>query len=329
MTLLGVLRDLVEELSEQKACLLLDRSARTRVEKEIVKLAKDAEMRDLITRVISRVPTKHLLVKGDSRNLGFIDGESVHMVLTSPPYWNLKEYREIDGQLGVIRDYNEFLEELCKVWKEVFRVLVPGGRLVIVVGDVLLSRRKHGRHHVVPLHADIIRQCVSLGFEYLSPIIWYKIGNVKREAPGKNGFLGKPYQPNGIVKNDIEYILIFRKPGYRRIPRLIRLLSTIQEELFKQLYTQVWRIPGEQERSHPAPFPLALAERLVIMNSFVGDTVLDPFVGTGTTMLAAIRTGRNSIGVEIDPEFVQVAWNRISKETRERESVSIELVSSK
>ena len=127
--------------------------------------------------------------------------------------------------------------------------------------------------------------------------------------------MGKPYQPNAIVKNDIEYILMFRKPGYRSVSRVRMKLSTIPEEKFRKWFVQVWKLPGVSISEHPAPFPLELGERLVKMFSFIGDVVLDPFVGTGTTMVAAARCGRNSIGVEIDPDFVSLAWERVKKET--------------
>ncbi len=286
-----------------------------RAEKEVVRIAKDPYMYKKIEDITSRIPTKHELHLGDSRRMYMVPNRSVHLVVTSPPYWTIKKYRPIEGQLGVIRDYVKFVEELNKVWKEVYRVLTPGGRLVVVVGDVLLPRRRHGRHMVIPLHADIQKSCMKIGFENLSPIIWYKIGNVSREVPGSGGFLGKPYQPNAVIKNDIEYILMFRKPGYRRVSRLRMKLSVIPENKFKEWFVQVWQIPGTSTREHPAPFPLELAERLIRMFSFVGDTILDPFVGTGTTMIAAAKSGRDSIGIEIDPEFVKLAARRFLKET--------------
>lgn len=305
--------EIAEKLSSDDLRWLLEKLA-DRVEKEAMLLAKNPDLYRRVERIVSSLPTRHIIYHGDSRNLSFIPSESIHLVVTSPPYWIVKKYKPIPGQLGVIRDYDRFLEELGKVWHEVYRVLVPGGRLIVVVGDVLLPRRKYGRHRVIPLHSDIIRQCTGIGFEYLAPIIWFKIGNVSREVPGRGGFLGKPYMPNAVIKNDIEYILMFRKPGYRSVSRVRMKLSVIPEKLFKEWFTQVWRIPGESTRYHPAPFPLELAERLVRMYSYVYDTVLDPFMGMGTTLLAATRTGRNSIGVEIDPEYVELAYNRLRKE---------------
>src|SRR3989338_2519772 len=149
-------------------------------------------------------PTTHNLVQGDARDLSFIPDESVHLVVTSPPYWTLKKYNEHPEQMGHIGDYEHFISELVKVWKECHRVLVPGGRLICVVGDVCLSRREFGRHVVVPLHADIAVACRKIGFDNLNPIIWHKISNASFEANNGTKFLGKPYEPNAIIKNDIE-----------------------------------------------------------------------------------------------------------------------------
>lgn len=259
--------------------------------------------------------THHRLIRGDARNLSFIDSENVHLVVTSPPYWTLKEYREHPSQLGHIEDYEAFLEELNKVWRECFRVLVPGGRLVCVVGDVCLSRREFGRHVVVPLHADIAVACRRMGFDNLNPIIWHKIANANFEANKGSKFLGKPYEPNAIIKNDIEFILMQRKPGsYRKPTEEQRRLSMIDKKSFNEWFRQFWTIPGASTRNHPAPYPFELANRLVRMFSFCGDTVLDPFCGTGTTMLAAAKAQRNSIGVEIDPAYVEIAKQRLSME---------------
>jgi DNA modification methylase len=189
-----------------------------------------------------------------------------------------------------------------------------------VVGDVCLSRRKNaGEHTVVPLHASIQEHCRILGFSNLSPIIWNKIANAVYEADGNGGgFLGKPYEPNGVIKNDIEFILMERKPGGYRSPTLAaRLLSVISTENHRTWFQQIWtRVTGASTRQHPAPYPVELAERLVRMFSFVGDTVLDPFMGTGTTNIAAARWGRNSIGVEVDPEYFALAANRIEADTQ-------------
>lgn len=252
---------------------------------------------------------------GDARNLDWIPNESVHLVLTSPPYWTLKEYPANESQLGLVADYEEFHNELDKVWKHCFRVLVPGGRLVCVVGDVCLSRRRHGRHMVMPLHADIVVRCRRLGFDNLNPIFWHKISNAAYEVENGSSFLGKPYEPNAIIKNDMEYILMLRKSGgYRQPTEEQRDASRLTKEEHHDWFQQVWTIPGESTRTHPAPFPEELAYRLVRMFSFAGDTVLDPFMGLGTTLVAAARCQRSGIGVEIDPSYFSKAKARLKAE---------------
>lgn len=265
---------------------------------------------------MSEVPTVHRLIMGDARDLSFLPNESVHLVITSPPYWTLKRYNENPSQLGHVSDYDQFLAALTTVWSEVLRVLVPGGRLVCVVGDVCLSRRAYGRHVVVPLHADICVACRKLGFDNLNPIIWHKIANANYEVSNGTKFLGKPYEPNAIIKNDIEFILMQRKPGgYRKPTETQRELSRLSKEEFATWFQQFWTISGASTREHPAPFPLELAYRLVRMFSFQGDTVLDPFCGTGTTMMAALKADRNSVGVEIDREYCRMAAIRLKNET--------------
>jgi site-specific DNA-methyltransferase (adenine-specific) len=261
--------------------------------------------------------TTHRLVQGDARDLSFLQDESIHLVVTSPPYWNLKQYNDNQDQLGHISGYEQFLTELTKVWRECFRVLVPGGRLVCVVGDVCLSRKKHGRHVVVPLHADICVSCRKIGFDNLNPIIWHKISNANYEVQNGSKFLGKPYEPNAIIKNDIEFILMQRKPGgYRKPTNTQRDKSRIKKRDYDEWFQQSWNITGASTKNHPAPFPVELAYRLVRMFSFFGDTVLDPFCGTGTTIIAAMKCGRNSMGVEIDSEYCRMAAERIKKENQ-------------
>lgn len=267
-------------------------------------------------KTIDELSTVHRLIQGDARDLTFIPTETIHLVVTSPPYWTLKRYNDSEGQMGHIAEYEQFLTELTQVWREAFRVLVPGGRLVCVVGDVCLSRRENnGRHTVVPLHADICVQCRKLGFDNLNPIIWHKISNASYEVSNGSKFLGKPYEPNAIIKNDIEFILMQRKPGgYRKPTEEQRRLSMIPKEKFDKWFQQFWTISGASTKNHPAPFPLELASRLVQMFSFTGDTVLDPFCGTATTMVAALKNGRNSIGVELDTEYCKMAASRLINE---------------
>jgi DNA modification methylase len=261
--------------------------------------------------------TVHSLRRGDARDLSFIPNESVHLIVTSPPYWTLKEYPSHENQLGAIEDYELFLAELDSVWRECARVLAPGGRVCCVVGDVCISRKKAGRHYVMPLHADLMVRTRSFGLDSLTPILWFKIANGATEVEGNGaGFYGKPYQPGAIVKNDFEYLLFFRKGGSYRSPSLIqKALSMLSKDEMKSWLRTAWTdIKGHSTRQgHPAPYPVELAERLIRLFSFAGDTVLDPFVGTGTTCVAAMNTGRNSIGVEIDSGFVNLARERLQR----------------
>jgi DNA modification methylase len=287
-------------------------------QKDLPRIAKSPRLLALIESAVREAPTSHDLYLQDARQLSGIKPGSVHLVLTSPPYWTLKKYRSTPGQLGHVDDYQEFLNELDRVWRHCYGALVPGGRLICVVGDVCLSRRKNaGRHMVVPLHASIQERCRCLGFDNLAPIIWHKIANASYEVEDGSTFLGKPYEPNAVIKNDIEFILMQRKPGgYRNPSQATRVLSVISADNHQKWFQQIWTgLTGASTRCHPAPFPLALAERLIRMFSFVGDTVFDPFMGTGTTNLAAAKWGRNSIGCEVDSEYWQYSVRRIREET--------------
>jgi DNA modification methylase len=282
-------------------------------QRAIPSLAKDRAATTAIAEAVQRVPSEHQLIRGDSRRvLETLPDNSVHLVLTSPPYWTLKKYPDNPDQLGAVALFDSFLDELDTVWRESFRLLVPGGRLVVVVGDVCQSRRLAGHHFVAPLHAAIQERCRHIGFENLAPIIWHKITNAKFESPRSSGYLGKPFEPNAIIKNDIEFILLQRKPGsYRKPTTSQRLLSLIPSTDFSQWNQQIWNLPGASTHNHPAPFPLTLAQRLVRMFSFVGDTVLDPFMGTGTTNLAARMCGRDSIGIEVQSEYYSQTSQRL------------------
>lgn len=289
-------------------------------QKDIPRIAKDAKQVATIELAVRGVPTHHQLYLADARKMDAISPESVHLAVTSPPYWTLKRYRDTKGQLGHLDKYDEFLAELDKVWQHCFRALVPGGRLVCVVGDVCLSRRKNnGRHTVVPLHSSIQEHCRVIGFDNLAPIIWHKISNAVYEVENGSSFLGKPYEPNAVIKNDIEFILMLRKPGgYRKPSDAERILSLISVENHQKWFQQIWSgLTGASTRHHPAPFPVELAERLIRMFSFVGDTILDPFMGTASTNIAAARWARHSIGYEIDPEYFKDARDRLSRETHD------------
>ena len=309
--------DLAELVPEE-----LTASAAPDHQRGVPAIARDPRLSKVAEEAARSVPTEHLVVLGDGRKMDDVANESVHLVVTSPPYWNIKPYERGEGQLGLIEDYESFLAELDKVWSECLRVLVPGGRLVVVVGDVLLPRRVFGRHVVFPLHASIQEHCRVLGFDNLAPIIWAKIGNARLEVENGSRFLGKPYEPNAIIKNDIEYILFQRKPGGYRQPSLAaRLLSVIPEARHREWFQQIWSVTGASTRDHPAPFPVSMIERLVRMFSFVGDTVLDPMLGSGTTSVASARWGRNSIGYEIEPRYAEMALGRLRSEATQTQLI--------
>lgn len=260
--------------------------------------------------------TTHLIHHGDARDLSFIESESVHLVVTSPPYAALIEYPQHASQMGNIQSYELFLDELDRVWAECLRVLVPGGRVACVVGDVCLSRKKAGRHHVLPLAGDIQVRARRVGFDNLNPIHWLKVSNIRLEASNSSRFLGKPNLPNGVVKNDVEHILFLRKPGgYRKPTAAQERGSFIPTDEYAKWFSPVWSdVTGQIRRDHPAPYPLEIPNRLVRMFSFVGDTVLDPFAGTGTTALASMNVGRNSVSVEIESAYVSIIQKRLTKE---------------
>lgn len=269
--------------------------------------------------------TTHKLHLGDARDLSWVADESVHLIVTSPPYWTLKEYKESEGQMGAIVDYERFLDELDRVWRQCARVLVPGGRICCVVGDVCVPRKKTGRHYIVPLHADIQVRSRRLGLDCLTPILWHKIANGVTEAEGNGaGFYGKPYQPGAVVKNDIEYILFLRKGGgYRSPSHVQKALSMLTKDEMQAWFRSFWSdIKGSSTRAgHPAPYPAELAERLIRMFSFAGDTVLDPFAGTCSTTMGAVACGRNSIANEIEPTYLEMAHQRISRELEKQRFV--------
>jgi modification methylase len=269
--------------------------------------------------------TRHRLQLGDARDLSWLDDESVHLVVTSPPYWTLKEYEPSAAQMGAIADYEKFLDELDKVWRECARVLVPGGRICCVVGDVCIPRKREGRHYVMPLHGDIQVRARRIGLDNLTPILWHKIANGVTEAEGNGaGFYGKPYQPGAVVKNDVEYILFLRKgSGYRSVSAVQKALSMLTKNEMQAWFRSFWTdLKGVSTRGgHPAPYPIELAERLIRMFSFAGDVILDPFAGTGSTTLAAIASGRNSIANEIESTYLSIARARLVRAAMTRRTV--------
>jgi len=269
-------------------------------------------------------PTTHQVILGDAREMPELPDESIHLVVTSPPYANLKEYESGNpDQLGDIDDYDKFLDELDKVWAECARTLVPGGRVCCVVGDVNVARSKGGRHYVLPLGADIRVRSRRLGLDHLQGIAWYKVANITLEASKSSRYLGKPNLPGGIIKNDIEHIVFLRKPGYRSPSAEMERRSLIPTEEYVQLFRSIWDdIRGASLAMHPAPFPIEIAARLIRMFSFVGDAVLDPFAGTGTTAVAAMKLGRSSYSYEVEPKYLGLIRDRLSQSDLQESHVS-------
>lgn len=246
--------------------------------------------------------TKHVLVHGDSRKMSLVKDSSVQLIVTSPPYWQLKDYG-VNNQIGFNDSYEKYINNLNLVWKECERVLSPGCRLCINIGDQFARAAYYGRYKVVPIHAEIIRFCEALNLDYMGSIIWQKQTNT--HTTGGQKVMGSyPYPRGGIVKIDYEFILLFKKLGNSpSIPEETQRASALTHEEWQTLFSSHWNIPGARQDGHIAVFPEEIPKRLIKMFSFVGDTILDPFMGSGTTALAAYNLNRHSIGYEINQNF--------------------------
>lgn len=248
------------------------------------------------------IKTIHTLVNGDSRNLSLIPDKSVHLIITSPPYWQLKDYGN-DKQIGFHDSYESYINNLNVVWSECYRVLHDGCRLCINIGDQFARSVYYGRYKVIPIRTEIIRFCEVLGMDYMGAIIWQK--QTTMNTTGGGAVMGSfPYPRNGILKIDYEFILIFKKQGKAPAPTLEqKQLSEMTKEEWNLFFASHWNFGGAKQNGHIAVFPEELPHRLIKMFSFVGETVFDPFMGSGTTALAASNLQRNSIGYEINSEF--------------------------
>lgn len=247
--------------------------------------------------------TYHKIINGDSRQMNLLPDKSVHLVITSPPYWQLKDYGS-DEQIGFNESYESYINNLNLVWKECHRVLHPGCRLCINIGDQFARSVYYGRYKVIPIRTEIIKFCETVGFDYMGAIIWQKVTTTN--TTGGATIMGSfPYPRNGILKLDYEFILIFKKLGRPSKPTTEqKKLSAMTKDEWNEYFSGHWKFAGVKQNGHLAMFPEELPARLIKMFSFVGDTVLDPFLGSGTTSLAARNLGRNSIGYEINPEFI-------------------------
>jgi DNA modification methylase len=242
-----------------------------------------------------------------------VTAESVHLVVTSPPYWQLKDYG--DGrQIGFDDSYETYINNLNLVWSECHRVLAPGCRLCVNIGDQFARSVYYGRYKVIPIRTEIIKFCETIGFDYMGAVIWQKVTTCN--TTGGATIMGSfPYPRNGILKLDYEFILIFKKHGTApTVSREIKELSRLTTEEWNQFFVGHWNIPGERQDDHLAMFPEEIPRRLIRMFSFVGDVVLDPFLGSGTTCLAARNLGRNSLGYEISPQFLELIRRKLGVE---------------
>lgn len=254
--------------------------------------------------------TKHLIINGDSRQMSELHDQSVHLIVTSPPYWQLKDYGA-DQQIGFHDDYETYINHLNLTWQECFRVLHNGCRLCINIGDQFARSTYYGRYKIIPIHTEIIKFCEMIGFDFMGQIIWQKATTMN--TSGGASIMGSfPYPRNGIVKLDFEYILLFKKQGDAPKPtKEQKDHSALTDEEWNTFFNGHWYFPGAKQDKHLAMFPEELPHRLIKMFSFHGETVLDPFMGSGTTALAARNLNRNSIGYEIHSDFIPIIKEKI------------------
>jgi DNA modification methylase len=250
------------------------------------------------------------IIIGDSRAMPEIETATIDLVVTSPPYWHIKDYG-VSGQIGYGQGLHQYLTDLFHTWSECFRVLRPGSRLCLNVGDQFARAAVYGRYKVIPLHAEFIAQCERIGFDYLGSIIWQKKTTLNTSG-GANVMGSYPYPKNGLVEIDYEFILIFKKPGGgRKVSKEVKEASKLTKEEWKEYFSGHWHFGGARQLGHEAMFPGELPRRLIRMFSFQGDTVLDPFLGSGTTVKAALELGRNALGYEINENFLEILEEKL------------------
>ncbi|MDL2121916.1 MAG: thermonuclease family protein [Deltaproteobacteria bacterium] len=254
--------------------------------------------------------TKHRIITGDSRHMGELKDKSVQLVITSPPYWQLKDYGTND-QIGFNDSYENYINNLNLVWSECYRILDNGCRLCVNIGDQFARSVYYGRYKVIPIRTEIIKFCESIGFDYMGAIIWQK--KTTTNTTGGATIMGSfPTPRNGIISIDYEFILLFKKLGMPIKPdREMKKASKMSKEEWKEYFSGHWNFGGTKQNGHVAMFPEELPRRLIKMFAFVGDTVLDPFMGSGTTTLAAKNLNRNSVGYEINPDFIPIIEKKL------------------
>ena len=255
--------------------------------------------------------TQHIIINGDSRQMNELQDNSVHLIVTSPPYWQLKDYGT-ENQIGFNDSYEQYINNLNLVWKECHRVLHDGCRLCINIGDQFARSVYYGRYKVISIHSEIIRFCETIGFDFMGQIIWQKATTMN--TTGGGAVMGSfPYPRNGIVKLDFEYILLFKKQGVAPKPtQEQKAQSAMTNEEWNTYFNGHWYFNGAKQDKHLAMFPEELPKRLIKMFSFPQETVLDPFMGSGTTAAVAMALGRNSVGYEINNDFIPLIKSRIS-----------------
>ena len=278
----------------------------SKIIKKIIRIIKIIK----IIKLGYNMKTSYKIIIGDSRNMKEIPNNSVHLIITSPPYWQLKDYG-VKGQIGFNDSYEEYINNLNLVWKECYRVLHPGCRMVINIGDQFARSVYYGRYKVIPIRTEIIKFAETIGFDYMGAIVWQK--NTTMNTTGGGSVMGSyPYPRNGIIKIDYEHILIFKKHGNAPKPsKEIKEASKLTKEEWKEYFSGHWYFSGVKQDKHLAMFPEELPKRIIKMFSFVGETVLDPFLGSGTTSLAAKNLGRNSIGYELNKEFLPIILDKL------------------
>lgn len=254
--------------------------------------------------------TNHTIINGDCRYMKEVADKSVHLIITSPPYWQLKDYGTAN-QIGFNDSYEQYINHLNLVWKECYRVLHDGCRLCINIGDQFARSVYYGRYKVIPIHSEIIRFCETVGFDFMGQIIWQK--STTMNTTGGGSVMGSfPYPRNGIAKLDYEYILLFKKQGKAPVPSVEQKdNSKMTNEEWNTYFNGHWYFNGARQDKHLAMFPDELPKRLIKMFSFYGETVMDPFLGSGTTSSVARMLGRNSIGYEINPDYIPLIKQRI------------------
>jgi len=265
---------------------------------------------------MEKMKTNHTIINGDSRHMVELLDKSVHLAITSPPYWQLKDYGTND-QIGYNEDYESYINNLNLVWKECYRVLDNGCRLCVNIGDQFARSVYYGRYKVIPIRTEIIKFCENIGFDYMGAIIWQK--KTTTNTTGGASIMGSfPVPRNGILSIDYEFILLFKKLGAPKTPnREIKEQSRMSKEEWKEYFAGHWHFGGARQDGHIAVFPEELPKRLIKMFAFVGDTVLDPFLGSGTTSFAARNLARNSVGYEINPEFIPYIKRKLAVEQQD------------